>query len=117
VPAALHGVDLGALLAQAQSMAEACRRPASANPGLRLGAMLGEAAAAGRDKLTILTTRRLASFGDWAEQLVAESTGKQGRGIVPIVGEPLQDAERYGADRCFVVITLVVLLVVLALWG
>ncbi|HEX6656117.1 MAG TPA: transaldolase, partial [Candidatus Limnocylindria bacterium] len=101
-----HGVDLGALLDEAASMAEACRRPASANPGLRLGATIGEAALAGRDKLTILTTRRLASFGDWAEQLVAESTGKQGRGIVPVVGEPLQDAERYGADRCFAVITL-----------
>jgi hypothetical protein len=106
VPAALHGVDLAALLDQAQAMAEACRRPASANPGLRLGALLGEAALAGRDKLTILATRRLASFGDWAEQLVAESTGKRGRGIVPIVGEPLRDAERYASDRCFVVIAL-----------
>ena len=106
VPAALHGVDLGGLLREAQSMAEACHRPASANPGLRLGAMLGEAALAGRDKLTILTTRRLASFGDWAEQLVAESTGKQGRGIVPVVGEPLLDPDRYGSDRCFVIITL-----------
>jgi transaldolase / glucose-6-phosphate isomerase len=106
VPAALHGVDLAALLASAQSMADACRRPASANPGLRLGASIGEAALAGRDKLTILTTRRLESFGDWAEQLVAESTGKQGRGIVPVVGEPLLAAQAYGDDRCFVVITL-----------
>jgi glucose-6-phosphate isomerase len=106
LPAALHGVDLGRLLDHAATMADACRRPASANPGLRLGATMGEAALAGRDKLTILTSRRLASFGDWAEQLVAESTGKQGRGIVPIVGEPVAELARYGADRCFVVVTL-----------
>jgi glucose-6-phosphate isomerase len=106
VPAALHGVDLEALLQAAQAMAEACHRPASANPGLRLGATIGEAALAGRDKLTIITTQRLASFGDWAEQLIAESTGKQGRGIIPVVGEPLRDAERYPSDRTFVVITL-----------
>jgi transaldolase/glucose-6-phosphate isomerase len=106
VPAALHGVDLAALLDQALAMADACRRAASANPGLRLGATIGEAALAGRDKLTILTTRRLASFSDWAEQLVAESTGKNGRGIVPVVGEPPLDAEQYGTDRCFVVVTL-----------
>jgi transaldolase/glucose-6-phosphate isomerase len=106
VPAALAGVNLELLLDRALAMADACRRPAQSNPGLRLGAAIGEAALAGRDKLTILTSRRLASFGDWAEQLVAESTGKAGRGIVPIVGEPLADAERYGADRCFVLVTL-----------
>ena len=106
VPAALAGVDLAALLQRAAAMAEACRRPAPNNPGLRLGAAIGEAALAGRDKLTILTSRRLASFGDWAEQLIAESTGKQGRGIVPVVGEPRGEAERYGTDRSFVVITL-----------
>ena len=106
VPAALVGVDLAALLDRAVAMAEACRRPAQSNPGLRLGAAIGEAALAGRDKLTILTSRRLASFGDWAEQLVAESTGKAGTGIVPVVGEPIGEAERYGADRCFVVVTL-----------
>ena len=106
VPAALAGVDLNALLDRAVAMAEACRRPAQSNPGLRLGAAIGEAALAGRDKLTILTSGRLASFGDWAEQLIAESTGKQGRGIVPIVGEPVAEPDRYGADRAFVVITL-----------
>jgi transaldolase / glucose-6-phosphate isomerase len=106
VPAGLAGVDLQALLDRAVAMAESCRRPATANPGLRLGAALGEAALAGRDKLTILTSRRLASFGDWAEQLVAESTGKQGRGIVPVVREPRGEPERYGADRLFVFITL-----------
>lgn len=106
VPAALHGVDLEALLASAVAMADACRQPAEANPGLRLGATIGEAAQAGRDKLTILTSPRLASFGDWAEQLVAESTGKAGRGIVPVVGEPLRAAPDYGDDRCFVIMTL-----------
>jgi transaldolase / glucose-6-phosphate isomerase len=103
VPAALSGVDLGGLLERAGRMAGACRQAdASANPGLRLGALIGEAALAGRDKLTILTSDRLASFGDWAEQLVAESTGKAGRGIVPIVGEPVGDPSDYGDDRVFV---------------
>lgn len=103
VPAALNGVDLGGLLERAVRMADACRTSdAAANPGLRLGAMIGEAAAAGRDKLTILTSDRLSAFGDWAEQLVAESTGKQGRGIIPIVGEPVGNASDYGDDRCFV---------------
>jgi transaldolase/glucose-6-phosphate isomerase len=105
VPAALHGVDLDGLLARAASMAADCRRPASENPGLQLGATIGEAARAGRDKLTILTAPRLAAFGDWVEQLVAESTGKQGTGIIPVVGEPLAAPSAYGADRCFVVIT------------
>ncbi|MGH2427430.1 MAG: bifunctional transaldolase/phosoglucose isomerase [Candidatus Limnocylindria bacterium] len=106
VPAALSGVDLAVLLERATDMAEACRRPAPDNPGLRLGATIGEAALAGRDKLTILPSRRLASFGDWAEQLIAESTGKQGTGIVPIVGEPIGDPDSYGDDRCFVVVRL-----------
>ena len=97
VPAALHGVDLAGLLERARRMADACRAPdAATNPGLRLGALLGEAALVGRDKLTVLTGARLGAFGDWAEQLVAESTGKAGRGIVPIVGEP---APRSGCLR------------------
>ncbi|HEX7197508.1 MAG TPA: hypothetical protein VF364_11840, partial [Candidatus Limnocylindria bacterium] len=103
VPAALCGVDVGGLLARASRMADACRgADASANPGLRLGALMGERALAGGDKLTILTSDRLASFGDWAEQLVAESTGKAGKGIVPIVGEPAGDPSEYGDDRTFV---------------
>ena len=107
VPAALLGVDLGELLARARGMAEACRTANAAdNPGLALGAAMGEAALAGRDKLTILTSPRLAAFGDWAEQLVAESTGKAGRGIVPVVGEPLGDPAAYGDDRFFVFVTL-----------
>jgi glucose-6-phosphate isomerase len=106
LPAALHGVELPGLLTQAAAMADACRRPATENPGLQLGAAIGEAALAGRDKLTILASPRLASMGDWIEQLVAESTGKAGKGIVPVVGEPPGEAETYGADRQFVVITL-----------
>ena len=106
LPAALHGVDLGELLRRATAMADACRQDAPQNPGLQLGATMGEAALAGRDKLTILTSPRLASVGDWIEQLVAESTGKADRGIVPVVGEPLGDAEAYGGDRQFVVIGL-----------
>ncbi|MGZ8562406.1 MAG: bifunctional transaldolase/phosoglucose isomerase [Candidatus Limnocylindria bacterium] len=105
LPAALHGVDLDGLLSRATRMAEACRRPATDNPGLQLGAAIGEAALAGRDKLTILTSPRLASLGDWIEQLVAESTGKAGRGIVPVVGEPIGPADEYGLDRQFVFIT------------
>ncbi|MEA2650364.1 MAG: transaldolase / glucose-6-phosphate isomerase, partial [Chloroflexota bacterium] len=103
VPAALNGVDLAGLLERATRMADACQTgDAAANPGLRLGALIGEAALAGRDKLTILTSDRLAAFGDWAEQLIAESTGKAGKGIVPIVGEPAADPSEYGDDRCFV---------------
>jgi glucose-6-phosphate isomerase len=107
VPAALHGVDLAGLLDRARRMAAACRTPdAATNPGLRLGALLGEAALAGRDKLTVLTGARLEAFGDWAEQLVAESTGKAGRGIVPIVGEPLREVTAYADDRVFVRVRL-----------
>ena len=107
VPAALNGVDVGGVLERARRMADACQTgDAAANPGLRLGALMGEAALAGRDKLTILTSDRLAAFGDWAEQLVAESTGKEGRGIVPIVGELPADPSRYGDDRCFVSLRL-----------
>ncbi len=107
VPAALHGVDVGAVLARAAAMSDACRRAATDNPGLGLGATLAEAALAGRDKLTIFTSPRLAGLGDWIEQLVAESTGKDGHGIVPIVGEPVGDADAYGQDRLFVVISLI----------
>jgi transaldolase/glucose-6-phosphate isomerase len=106
LPAALHGVDLAGLLSRAAEMADACRRPAPENPGLQLGAALGEVALAGRDKLTILTSPRLASLGDWIEQLVAESTGKAGRGIVPVVGEPIGASDAYGADRQFVFLSM-----------
>jgi transaldolase/glucose-6-phosphate isomerase len=106
LPAALHGVPLRPLLAAAAAMAELCRQPAGQNPGLQLGAFLAESALIGRDKLTVVTTPRMASLGDWVEQLVAESTGKAGRGIVPVVGEPIGDPDSYGEDRCFVGVSL-----------
>jgi glucose-6-phosphate isomerase/transaldolase/glucose-6-phosphate isomerase len=104
VPAALLGADLDALLGSARAMAEACRRvPARDNPGLALGAFIASAAAAGRDKLTLLLPRRFAAFGLWVEQLVAESTGKSGAGVLPVVGEIAP--RTYGADRAFVSVT------------
>ena len=104
VPAALLGLDLGRLLRSAQGMAADCgpNRPAGENPGLRLGATIGTLARAGRDKLTFYATPEWGAFPVWVEQLVAESTGKLGRGIVPIVDEPLVDPTTYGADRQFV---------------
>lgn len=107
VPAALIGIDLADLLARAREMAEKCGPsvPAQKNPGLRLGAALGEYAVHGHDKLTFLTSASLAAFPIWAEQLVAESTGKVGRGIVPVVGEPEVGPGAYGPDRLFVELT------------
>jgi transaldolase/glucose-6-phosphate isomerase len=101
VPAALLGVDVASVLASAQVAMESCKLP-DANPGLWLGVALGELAVHGRDKLTLVIDPPLESFGLWAEQLVAESTGKQGRGILPIAEEPLVDAADYGPDRVFV---------------
>ncbi|HWO73350.1 MAG TPA: hypothetical protein VNN21_07305, partial [Dehalococcoidia bacterium] len=103
VPAALLGGDPGALLESAGAMAAACRNAdPRENPGAFLGAVLGEAALAGRDKLTLISPEDTASFGDWVEQLIAESTGKNGKGIVPIIGEPPGPPEAYGKDRLFV---------------
>jgi len=104
VPAALIGMDIGRLLAAAGEMARDCGPAvsASSNPGLRLGAAMGELALAGRDKLTFIVSSTLYAFPDWLEQLVAESTGKDGAGIVPIAGEPLAAAGDYGDDRVFV---------------
>ena len=107
VPASLIGLDLDALLASASAMLGACREPdPAANPGLSLGLALGTLARAGRDKLTFLADDEIASFGAWAEQLIAESTGKRGVGIVPVDLEPLADAATYGGDRAFVRIAL-----------
>ena len=104
VPAALLGVDLRGLLAPAVEMQRSCGAcaPPADNPGVRLGAVLGAAAAAGRDKLTLVLPPPLAALGSWIEQLIAESTGKDGRGIVPVEGEPLGPPEVYGDDRLFV---------------
>jgi glucose-6-phosphate isomerase len=102
VPAALMGIDLDDGLNDALLMAARCRPDEDANPGLALGVAMGALAAAGRDKLTLLIEPWLAPFGVWAEQLIAESTGKHGVGVVPIVDEPLGAASAYGDDRVFV---------------
>jgi transaldolase/glucose-6-phosphate isomerase len=108
VPAAAMGLDIDKLLAAAQRMVRSCSRhvPPAENPGVRLGMLMGLAAREGRDKLTILASPGLASFGAWLEQLVAESTGKQGRGIVPVDAEPLGAPQVYGNDRLFAVLCL-----------
>ena len=107
VPASLIGLDLDALLASALAMAGACREPEpGANPGVSLGLALGTLAKGGRDKLTFLADSEITSFGAWLEQLIAESTGKHGTGIVPIDREPLGAVQAYGDDRVFVRLTL-----------
>jgi hypothetical protein len=108
VPAALIGADLDGLLDAALAEARASGPDASAegNPGLRLGAALGELGLAGRDKVTLLFGPPFESLGSWVEQLIAESTGKEGRGLVPVVDETLAPPEAYGADRVFVAVTV-----------
>jgi glucose-6-phosphate isomerase/transaldolase/glucose-6-phosphate isomerase len=104
VPAALAGVPLAGLLDRAIAAAESCRL-AGGNPGLLLGEKIGELALAGRDKLSFIVDPPLASFGLWVEQLIAESTGKHGQGVLPVAGEPPaapEDAGIYGVDRVFV---------------
>ena len=104
VPVALIGANVDRVLASAAAVAAACSAatPAAANPGLILGAIWGEAALAGRDKVTFVTSASLAAFPNWLEQLIAESTGKDGTGIVPVAGEDLAPPEAYGSDRLFV---------------
>lgn len=104
VPAALLGWNLQALIASASRMVDACRADGAVNPGLSLGAFMASNAKLGRDKLTLLAPPELSAFGAWIEQLVAESTGKLGQGILPVVGEPVGAAREYGPDRAFVVI-------------
>ncbi len=108
VPAALLGLDVGKLLTRALAMREACRHTISPknNPGAALGGMMAAMARAGRDKVTLLTSPALASFGLWVEQLLAESTGKEGTGLVPVAGEPLAPPTAYGTDRVFVSLRL-----------
>jgi glucose-6-phosphate isomerase len=107
VPGALIGLDLDALLANATAMLARCRDPEPArNPGLSLGLAIGTLAREGRDKLTFLADPEIESFGAWVEQLIAESTGKHGVGIVPVDSEPLGAADAYGDDRVFVRLTL-----------
>jgi glucose-6-phosphate isomerase len=104
VPAALMGVDLDALVGWGLAMLEASdpnHVEATKNPAVSLGLAIGAAAKAGRDKLTLILPQALEAFGLWVEQLIAESTGKQGKGVVPIAGEPIADPSAYGSDRFF----------------
>ena len=108
VPAALLGIDVAMLLERAQKTSIECAKPKplDENPAVRLGAILATCALTGRDKATFLLPPKLASFGNWVEQLIAESTGKEGTGILPVVGEPVGPPATYGDDRLFVVLTL-----------
>ena len=104
VPAAIAGLNVAEMVELSRTMIRSCGPdvPPSENPAVTLGITLGVAAARGRDKITMLTSPALASFGAWAEQLFAESTGKQGKGLIPIDGEPLGRPEVYGDDRLFI---------------
>ena len=102
VPAALLGAPVGELIDAGAAMAEGCRQNNHANAGLELGAFIGAAALEGRDKLTVLLAPSLRTLGLWIEQLVAESTGKHGKGALPVVDEPAGPADVYGSDRAFV---------------
>ena len=104
VPAALIGAPVRTLLDAGASMAEGCRQENQTNAGLELGAFIGAAATRGRDKLTVLLPPSLHSLGAWIEQLVAESTGKDGKGVLPVVDEPLGRPDQYSDDRAFVAI-------------
>jgi transaldolase/glucose-6-phosphate isomerase len=109
VPAAAMGVDVKRLLETTRAMQRACGPdvPPSVNPGVQLGVLLGVAAKAlGRDKVTIVASPGIADLGAWLEQLLAESTGKQGRGFIPIAGEPLGPPQVYGSDRVFAYLEL-----------
>ncbi|HEY8438081.1 MAG TPA: hypothetical protein VIK65_05655 [Candidatus Limnocylindrales bacterium] len=107
VPASLIGIDLDPLLESTTAMLEACTvTEPNENPGVSLGLAIGTLAKAGRDKLTLLADPAIASLGAWLEQLLAESTGKHGTGIVPVDREPLGDVAAYGDDRVFVRIKL-----------
>ncbi|HEX9038825.1 MAG TPA: bifunctional transaldolase/phosoglucose isomerase [Ktedonobacterales bacterium] len=104
VPAAIIGVDVGKLLDRADAMRQACAPnvEGAENPGVWLGTVFGAGALHGRDKVTIFVSPPIATFGYWLEQLIAESTGKEGKGILPVEGETTGDPNVYGQDRIFV---------------
>jgi glucose-6-phosphate isomerase len=104
VPAALEGVDVRGLLLRAQEAAKDSGADVSAeeNPGVSLGVIMAEAALEGRDKITFVVSPGIQTIGDWLEQLIAESTGKEGKGVIPVAGEDLGDPSVYGTDRLFV---------------
>lgn len=106
VPAALIGIDVQGFLARAVAMGNRCKALDEQNPGLLLGLVLGELAKAGRDKVTLVTSPKLWDLGAWLEQLLAESTGKNGRGLIPVDLEEISAPDLYGADRVFVYIRL-----------
>jgi transaldolase/glucose-6-phosphate isomerase len=108
LPAAIMGLDVGRLLTSAEIMVHACDfcvAPAE-NPGVILGAMIGAAARNGRDKVTFIVSPGIVDLGAWLEQLLAESTGKNGKGVIPIDREPIGPPEVYGSDRFFVYLRL-----------
>jgi transaldolase / glucose-6-phosphate isomerase len=104
VPAAAAGIDISTLIKQTLAMVRSCGPdvPPQENPGVQLGLAMGLAGLDGRDKVTIVSSRKISDFGAWAEQLIAESTGKEGKGLIPIDGEPLGEPEIYGNDRFFI---------------
>jgi transaldolase/glucose-6-phosphate isomerase len=108
IPGAASGVDVLELLDRAERMAHACAAyvPAADNPGLQLGAIIGTCTTSGRDKLTLITSPAIHDLGAWLEQLLAESTGKNGKGVVPVDREPLAEPGVYGDDRLFVYLRL-----------
>jgi transaldolase / glucose-6-phosphate isomerase len=108
VPASLLGIDITTLIARAAEMAQLCRlqTPIEKNPGADLGNMMAALAKAGRDKITIMASPAITSFGLWAEQLLGESTGKEGTGLVPVAEEPIAPASTYGQDRFFLYLRL-----------
>jgi transaldolase/glucose-6-phosphate isomerase len=104
VPAAAAGIDVRSLIKHTLAMVRSCGAdvPPPENPGVQLGLAMGLAGLEGRDKVTIISSNKIADFGAWAEQLIAESTGKEGKGLVPIDGEPLGEVSVYGNDRFFI---------------
>ncbi|OQW36760.1 MAG: glucose-6-phosphate isomerase [Nitrospira sp. SG-bin1] len=107
VPAAFLGLDIAKLLDRASDMAAQCRHNnIEANPGAYLGAAMGSLAQTGRDKVTVIASPSLSTFGLWVEQLLAESTGKEGTGLIPIAQEPVLKPGAYGTDRFFVYLKL-----------
>jgi len=108
VPAALTGIDIKLILERAEKMRRQCTAdvPVQENPGAWLGALIGAFAQQGKDKLTLVTSSSVGSFGLWLEQLIAESLGKDGTGIIPVMGEPIMAPENYGDDRLFIYLRL-----------
>ncbi|MBL0309677.1 MAG: hypothetical protein IPP77_08390 [Bacteroidetes bacterium] len=103
VPMALMGIDIKAILSSAEQMQNSCDAvPSASNPGISLGIVLGVCQKNGRDKVTFILSSSITSFGYWVEQLLAESTGKEGKGLIPVHGETIADPEYYGKDRIFI---------------